>query len=53
MSLLQLPLSGCCCWAVASCGGVAVIRDLMRRNKNLLIGLALLGVALGMYMGRI
>ncbi len=30
-----------------------MMRDLMRRNKNLLIGLALLGVALGMYVGRI
>jgi hypothetical protein len=28
-------------------------RDLMRQNKNLLTGLALLGVALGMYLGRI
>ncbi len=30
-----------------------MIRDLMRQHKNLLIGLALLGVALGMYTGRI
>lgn len=30
-----------------------MMRDLLNRYRNLFIGLALLGVALGMYMGRL